>query len=244
VRLYPAVDILGGCAVRLVRGDYAAKTVYDEEPLSAARAWVAQGADALHVVDLDGAKSGQPQNLEHLRRIASELHVELQYGGGLRSMDSLARALQAGAARVILGTAALTDPQLLARAIKELGAERVAVAIDVRAGRAATAGWTQASDASAPQAATRMRGGGAERFVYTSVDRDGMLGGPDLDGLRAVADALQGHGELIYSGGIGELSDLEDLARSRAPGLAGVIVGKALYEHRFTVSEAQAALAA
>jgi phosphoribosylformimino-5-aminoimidazole carboxamide ribotide isomerase len=243
LRLYPAVDILGGCAVRLQRGDYAAKTVYDEEPLSAARAWVAQGADALHVVDLDGAKSGKPENIEHLRRIASELDVEVQYGGGLRSMQSLQLALEAGAARVILGTAALTDPQLLATAISELGASRVSVAIDVRAGRAATAGWTQASDITAPQAVTNMQRSGAERFVYTSVDRDGMLGGPDLDGMRAVSDALNGSGELIYSGGIGELLDLEDLARSRAPGLAGVIVGKALYEHRFSVSEAQAALA-
>jgi phosphoribosylformimino-5-aminoimidazole carboxamide ribotide isomerase len=243
VRLYPAVDILGGNAVRLLRGDYAEKTVYDDEPLSAARAWVAQGADALHVVDLDGAKSGRPENLEHLRRIAAELDVEVQYGGGLRSMESLQLALQAGAARVVLGTAALTDPQLLARAISELGAHRVAVAIDVRAGHASTAGWTQASDTTAPQAVARMRQAGAERFVYTCVDRDGMLSGPDLDGVRVVADALHGSGELIYSGGIGELSDLEDLARSRAPGLAGVIVGKALYEHRFTVSEAQAALA-
>ncbi|HEV2982347.1 MAG TPA: 1-(5-phosphoribosyl)-5-[(5-phosphoribosylamino)methylideneamino]imidazole-4-carboxamide isomerase [Solirubrobacteraceae bacterium] len=243
MRLYPAVDILGGCAVRLQRGDYAAKTVYDEDPLSAARAWVTEGADALHVVDLDGAKSGQPHNLEQLRRIATELDVEVQYGGGLRSMESLQHTLQAGAARVILGTAALTDPQLLARAISELGAGRVAVAIDVRAGHAATAGWTQASDTTAPQAVALMREAGAERFVYTSVDRDGMLGGPDLDGLRAVAEVLPGNGELIYSGGIGELSDLEDLARSRAPGLAGVIVGKALYEHRFSVSEARAALA-
>ena len=243
MRLYPAVVILGGCAVRLQRGDYAAKTVYDEDPLSAARSWVAQGADALHVVDLDGAKSGHPQNLEHLRRIAAELDVEVQYGGGLRSMQALELALAAGAARAVLGTAALTDPQLLARAIGELGAERVAVAIDVRAGRAATAGWTQASDASAPRAAAQMQQGGAERFVYTSVDRDGMLGGPDLDGMRAVADTLRGNGQLIYSGGIGRLGDLEDVARSRAPGLAGVIVGKALYEHRFTVSEAQAALA-
>jgi phosphoribosylformimino-5-aminoimidazole carboxamide ribotide isomerase len=243
VRLYPAVDILGGCAVRLQRGDYAVKTVYDEEPLSAARTWVAQGADALHVVDLDGAKSGQPENLEHLRRIASELAVEVQYGGGLRSMESLRRALEAGAARVILGTAALAEPELLARAISELGAERVAVSIDVRAGRAATAGWTQASEMTAPQAVARMQQGGAERFVYTSVDRDGMLAGPDLEGLRAVADALHGSGELLYSGGIGELSHLGDLARLRAPGLAGVIVGKALYEHRFTVSAAQAALA-
>jgi phosphoribosylformimino-5-aminoimidazole carboxamide ribotide isomerase len=244
VRLYPAVDILGGCAVRLQRGDYAAKTVYDEEPLSAARSWVAQGANALHVVDLDGARSGRPENLEHLRGIVSELEVEVQYGGGLRSLEALHDALGAGAARVILGTAALTDPELLARAIAEIGSDRVAVSIDVRAGHAATAGWTRASELSAPQAALRMHSGGARRFVYTSVDRDGMLGGPDLEGLRTVADALHGDGELIYSGGIGELGHLEELARLRAPGLAGVIVGKALYEHRFTVSDARVALAA
>jgi phosphoribosylformimino-5-aminoimidazole carboxamide ribotide isomerase len=243
VRLYPAVDILGGCAVRLQRGDYAAKTVYDEQPLAAARAWVAQGADALHVVDLDGARSGRPANLVHLRQIASELEVEVQYGGGLRSLHSLHDALAAGASRVILGTAALTDADLLARAVGELGAERVAVSIDVRAGRAATAGWTEASDMTAPQALARMQSSGARRFVYTSVDRDGMLGGHDLEGVLEVAQMIDDDAQALYSGGIGELGDLEELARLRAPGLAGVIVGKALYEHRFSVSQAQSALA-
>jgi phosphoribosylformimino-5-aminoimidazole carboxamide ribotide isomerase len=209
VKLYPAVDILGGSAVRLQRGDYAQKTVYDEHPLSAARGWVSQGAQALHVVDLDGARSGRPGNL---------------------------------AARVILGTAALTDSDLLAQAVAELGAQRVTVAVDVRAGHAAASGWTEASELTAPEALERMQRSGAQRFVYTSVDRDGMLGGPDLEGLQTVAASLRDGGELTYSGGIGELGHLEDLARLRAPGLTGVIVGKALYEQRFTVSEAQAAL--
>jgi len=240
VRLYPAVDILGGCAVRLAQGDYAAKTVYDEEPLSAARSWVEQGADALHVVDLDGAKSGQPQNLEHLRQIASELAVEVQYGGGLRSMQSLALALQAGAARVILGTAAVVDPALLRGVLDAHGPEVVLVSVDVRGGRVATSGWTESTGAQAAAVLERLHASGVREFVYTNVDRDGMLEGPDLEEVRLVAEAVRGR--VVYSGGIGELSDLEGLAGLRLASLEGVIVGKALYEGRFTVAEALAAL--
>jgi phosphoribosylformimino-5-aminoimidazole carboxamide ribotide isomerase len=241
MELYPAVDILGGCAVRLQRGDYDAKTVYEHDPLGAAGEWVAQGARRLHVVDLDGARRGEPVNLEHLRRIADALEVDVQYGGGLRSLETMRQALDAGASRVVVGTAALTDPDLLREAIDELGARRVAVAVDVREGRAATSGWTQASELGALDALRTLRESGAERFIYTSVDRDGMLGGPELEEVHALAQALTGC-ELLYSGGVGELGHLEELARLRAPGLTGVIVGKALYERRFTVAQAQAAL--
>jgi phosphoribosylformimino-5-aminoimidazole carboxamide ribotide isomerase len=241
VKLYPAVDILGGSAVRLTRGDYEQKTVYDQDPLSAARAWVQDGASALHVVDLDGAKEGRPANLAHLRRIAGALDVPVQYGGGLRTLDAVGDAIAAGAARVILGTAAMTEPELLREALEAHGAERVIVSVDARGGRVTTAGWTRASDVGPEQALERFSAAGVLHFVYTDVDRDGMLEGPDLDNARLLAAAAPAGG-LVYSGGIGELEHLHALASLRAPGLAGVIVGKALYERRFTVAQAQQAL--
>ena len=241
MRLYPAIDILGGSAVRLLQGDYDAKQVYAADPLDAARAWCQAGARQLHVVDLDGARDGAPVNLEHLRRIAATLEVPVQYGGGLRTPDAIARALAAGAERVILGTAAFSEPDLLREALDEHGPERVLVSVDVRGGRVATAGWTQSGALDAPQALERLRRAGVEQFVFTNVDRDGMLEGPDLEQVRLVVAGV-GDNSLLYSGGIGRLADLEALAHLRAPALAGVIVGKALYEQRFTVAQAEAAL--
>jgi phosphoribosylformimino-5-aminoimidazole carboxamide ribotide isomerase len=240
VILYPAIDIMGGSAVRLVKGDFAASTVYDEDPLSAARAWIEAGAERLHVVDLDGARAGAPVNLEHLRRIAGEPGVEVQYGGGLRTLEALGDALAAGAQRAILGTAAFTDPDLLERALAAHGPERVLVSVDVRAGRVATAGWTQTTQITAAQVVASLHERGVRELVYTDVDRDGMLEGPDLEGVRDVARAVRGR--MLYSGGIGSLADLEGLAALGEGSLAGVIVGKALYERRFTVAAARGAL--
>ena len=242
MRLYPAIDILEGNAVRLVQGDFDARTVYEADPLAAAHAWVKAGARHLHVVDLDGARSGEPVNLEHLRRIHSELEVDVQYGGGLRSAHSVRDALQAGAARVLLGTAAFTDPDLLGEVLADHGPERVLVSVDARGGHVATAGWTDRTELTAQDALLGLHARGVRRFVFTDVDRDGMLEGPDLDAVRCLAGAVDG--ELVYSGGIGRLADLERLARLHAPNLDGVIVGKALYERRFTVAEAQRALEA
>ncbi|HWW90292.1 MAG TPA: 1-(5-phosphoribosyl)-5-[(5-phosphoribosylamino)methylideneamino]imidazole-4-carboxamide isomerase [Solirubrobacteraceae bacterium] len=243
--LYPAIDILGGNAVRLERGDFDAKKVYDEDPLSAARVWVDAGARFLHVVDLDGAKSGEPANLDQLRRIAS-LGVPVQYGGGLRTIDAFEQALEAGAARAILGTAALTDPELLEQALERHGAERVVVSVDVRGGEVAIDGWTKTADVGAREMFASLIERGVRELAYTNVDRDGMLGGLDFEELISVAKAAQ-RGRLIYSGGIGELADLERLAalreEARLENLTGVIVGKALYEGRFTIAQANGALA-
>jgi phosphoribosylformimino-5-aminoimidazole carboxamide ribotide isomerase len=246
VKLYPAIDILGGNAVRLVKGDFDAKKVYDEDPLSAARGWVDEGARYLHVVDLDGAREGRPVNLEHLRRITSELGVPVQYGGGLRTPEAIAEALEEGAERVIVGTAAFTDPDLLERALQRHGPERVMVSVDVRAGEVAIEGWTKAADVRVREVFARLIDRGVRELAYTNVDRDGMLEGLNIDDLVWVAKAAT-DGHLIYSGGIAGLEDLEHMAKLRAEAhlenLDGVIVGKALYERRFTVAEAQAALA-
>jgi phosphoribosylformimino-5-aminoimidazole carboxamide ribotide isomerase len=241
VNLYPAIDILGGSAVRLTKGDFDAKKIYNEDPLSAARGWVREGARWLHVVDLDGAREGRPVNLEHLRRIAGELDTPVQYGGGLRSVKAVADALDAGAARVILGTAAFTQAGLLEQALAEHGQERVLVSVDVRGGHVTTAGWTETTEITTEAVIDSLAARGARDLVFTNVDRDGMLEGPDLEEVRRVAQAV--NGSLIYSGGIGQLADLEGLAGLGETSLAGVIVGKALYERCFTVAQAHAALA-
>jgi phosphoribosylformimino-5-aminoimidazole carboxamide ribotide isomerase len=245
VRLYPAIDILGGNAVRLVKGDFDAKKVYDEDPLSAARAWVEDGAEYLHVVDLDGAKRGEPVNLEQLRRLASESGVPVQYGGGLRTARAAADALAAGAARVILGTVAFTDPDALSEMLDAHGHERLLVGIDVRGGCVATHGWLERTDTLARDAFAELRRRGVRHFVFTNIDHDGMLDGANREEVVSVAQAV-GEGSVIFSGGIGKLSDLQALAELREElsleALTGVIVGTALYEKRFTVAEAKAAL--
>jgi phosphoribosylformimino-5-aminoimidazole carboxamide ribotide isomerase len=240
VILYPAIDIRDGKAVRLAQGDFAQETVYDADPLSAARAWVDGGARWLHVVDLDGARSGTPANLEHLERIAGELGVPVQFGGGLRSLESVEAALRAGAERVILGTAAYTDVDFLDDVLAQHAA-RVVVSVDVRGGRVASAGWTQQTEMEAGAVIEHLQRRGVRRLVYSSIERDGMLTGPDVAEVQRVAEAVRG--QFIYSGGIGTLEDLRALAALRQVNLGGVIVGKALYERRFGVGEAIAALA-
>lgn len=242
MNLYPAIDILGGSAVRLTKGDYDTKRVYDTDPLSAAREWVKDGARFLHVVDLDGARGGAPANLDHLGRIASELSVPVQFGGGLRSLSAIEGAIEAGAERVILGTSAFTDPSLLGQALGEWPG-RVLVSVDVREGRVATEGWTKTIAGGLEEMIAELSARGASKLVYTNVDRDGMLEGPDLEEVRHVAQVMS-DSSLIYSGGIGRLADLEGLAKLGEASLDGVIVGKALYERRFTIAEAQATLGA
>jgi phosphoribosylformimino-5-aminoimidazole carboxamide ribotide isomerase len=246
VRLYPAIDILGGNAVRLVQGDFDAKKVYDEDPLSAARGWVEDGAEYLHVVDLDGAKQGKPVNLEQLRQIAAESGVPVQYGGGLRTAAAVADALQAGAARVILGTVAMLDPTVLRECLEAHGPDRILVGVDVRAGEVVTHGWLMGTDVQARVAFDALYERGVRNFVFTNVDHDGMLDGANREEVVWVTKAV-GEGSVIFSGGIGKLSDLQALADLRQElaldVLTGVIVGTALYEKRFTVAEAKAALA-
>jgi phosphoribosylformimino-5-aminoimidazole carboxamide ribotide isomerase len=238
--LLPAVDIRDGRAVRLRQGRFDEETVYADNPLEAARSFVYAGARYLHVVDLDGAREGAPVNLHHLERIAGELDAEVQYGGGLRTLGAVRNALAAGASRVVLGTAALTDAHLLGEALREFG-ERVRVAIDVRGGRVAVAGWTEATGRLPLEVIRDLEARGVTGFVYTDTDRDGMLEGPDVDEVAHIARAAAG--ELTYSGGIGSLGHLTALRDLELANLRGVICGKALYEASFTVAEALEALA-
>ena len=237
--LYPALDILDGRVVRLLQGDFEQRTEYAAEPVEAALAWAGAGARRLHVVDLDGARAGAPVNLAAVKLITAETALPVQLGGGLRSAEAIAAAFDAGAARVVLGTAAFADEALLAAALANHG-DRVVVSIDVRGGMVSTAGWTQTGSLGAVDAARELSARGVRSFVYTDVDRDGMLGGLDLAAIVRVTDAVAG--ELVYSGGIGSLEDLRALAALGHPRLAGVIAGKALYEGRFTIEQAEEAL--
>jgi phosphoribosylformimino-5-aminoimidazole carboxamide ribotide isomerase len=239
VNLYPAIDILGGNAVRLAKGDFEEKKVYDESPASAAQAFKDEGASYLHVVDLDGAKSGTPQNIVRMGKIADELGLPIQYGGGLRSVDAVDSAIEAGAWRVIIGTAVFTAPEVLTHALDAHGPDRVVVSVDARGGYVATHGWLSTTNVPVREAIARLRGEGVRLFVYTNIDHDGMLDGPDLDDAATAAEAA-GEGNMILSGGVGTLEHLRAL---KGLPCDGVIVGKALYEQRFTVAEALAALA-
>ena len=234
--LYPAVDILDGRAVRLVQGEFSDSTLYFDDPVDAARAWLDAGARALHVVDLDGAREGSPMNLDSVRSITELADVPVQVGGGIRSPEHVSAALENGASRVVIGTAAYRDPAFLDAVVSSFGS-RVAVAVDVRDGRVSAAGWTEDTGLEPLTAIERLAGQGVGSFVYTNVERDGMLSGPDLDEARRVVEAVEG--SVIWSGGVGDLSHLRSLAELA---LEGVIVGKALYEGRFTVAEGQRAL--
>jgi phosphoribosylformimino-5-aminoimidazole carboxamide ribotide isomerase len=242
VVLYPAVDIRDGHAVRLAQGDYARETEYDADPVDAARRWEDAGARWLHVVDLDGAREGKPRNLDHVRRISAAVGIPIQLGGGLRDSGLVEHAISTGVERIVLGTAAVDDPDFVA-AVAEVHGDRVVVSVDARSGRVSRQGWRVGTDTSPAALISALCERGVSRFVYTPVEADGLMEGPGLDDLSGVGDAAaEGGAELTYSGGVGSLDDLKALAGLGLPALTGVIVGRALYEGRFTIGEATAAL--
>ncbi|CAB4347044.1 unannotated protein [freshwater metagenome] len=239
MKLYPAIDILGGLAVRLRQGNYDESTVYSDSPVDAARAWLAAGAEVLHVVDLDGARGGVPVNLESVREITAESDVPVQLGGGLRSVESVESALDAGVSHVILGTAALQDPALLDLLLVE-HSDRMIVSVDSRAGIAAVAGWEESDGVNALDALAALESRGVARLIVSDIEVDGTMDGPNLEQIQATGETLTI--PFIYSGGVGSLDDLTALAAVAPSNLDGVIVGKALYDGVFTIPEAQAAL--
>jgi len=235
VILYPAIDIRGGQAVRLLRGDYERETAYDADPVDAATRWADEGAQFLHVVDLDGAKAGEPRNLEAVRRIAAAVECPIQVGGGLRDADSVRSVLDAGAERVVIGTAALRDPEFLDAMIEAHG-EGIVVSVDARKGRVALEGWTEG----VVEAVAALSERGVARFLCTAIEVDGTMEGLALGQLGEIAAATEA--QVIASGGVGDLAHLESLASESPPNVEGAIVGRALYERKFTVAEAIEAL--
>ncbi|HXF94758.1 MAG TPA: 1-(5-phosphoribosyl)-5-[(5-phosphoribosylamino)methylideneamino]imidazole-4-carboxamide isomerase [Gemmatimonadales bacterium] len=236
MELYPAVDVQGGRVVRLQQGEAHRATAYADDPVALARAFADAGARWVHFVDLDRAL-GRGSNLELARRFLEAAPIRVQVGGGLRGEAAIEDMLAWGAARVVIGTKAATDPALVERLLRRHGAERLAVGIDAKHGRVAVRGWTEVFDLTPRELAARVKAQGARTVIYTDVERDGMLRGPDLAGARALAALGL---EVIASGGVSSLADLQAV---REAGLAGAIVGRALYEGRFTLPEALACLA-
>lgn len=235
MQLIPAVDVLDGKVVRLVEGDFDRVTVYADDPVEQAAAWQEAGAALVHVVDLAGARDGTPS--EPLWRALSDAGVRFQVGGGIRSPQAAGRAVEAGAARVVMGTAAVWQPELLAATVAELGAAQVVAALDVRGGRAAGQGWLDEGRL-LPEVVADLVGAGVVRALVTGIGRDGTMQGPDLDVIAAVQAVAPGLA-ILGSGGVAELGDLVELA---AVGVEAAIVGRALYEAAFTVEEALALL--
>lgn len=237
--LYPAIDIRGGQAVRLTQGDYERETAYDADPVDAAKRWAGEGAEILHVVDLDGAKAGEPQNLDAVEQIARAVECPIQVGGGLRDPSSVTAVLNTGAERVVIGTAALRDPEFLAVALEAHG-DRVVVSVDARDGKVSLSGWTETGDVDVAEAVADLSDRGVTRFLCTAIEVDGTMEGPALGELSRIAAATKA--QIIASGGVGTLAHLESLAREAAPNIEGAIVGRALYERKFTVAEGIVAL--
>lgn len=236
--LYPAIDLLGGRCVRLTRGDFAQVSVFDDDPIRMARHWRDEGGAWLHVVDLDGAREGEPRHLDPLRAMATETGLPIQYSGGLRTLASIETALEAGAARVTLGTAAVLDRPLLEAALARWG-DRIAVSVDARGGHITIAGWLQSVTDTAADFAAAMVGLGVRTLIVTNVDRDGTLAGVDdklLADLRTALPSVR----LIGGGGV---SSLDDALRLAALGVDGVLLGRALYEGAIHLPEALRAIA-
>lgn len=230
----PAIDLLDGCCVRLMQGAYDQVTNYHRNPLTVARQWESQGATLLHVVDLDAARSGgQTHNTETIASIAKHVSIPVQTGGGIRSSADVTRILEHGIHRVIIGTAAIQDPSLVRAMVAKYGAERVAVGIDAKAGEVRVSGWLEGTGVAAFEFAQEMERLGIRRIIYTDISRDGTMTGPNLSAYRTLGVQLES-AKLMASGGVSGPEDLVALSELESVGVDSVIVGRALYEGKFS----------
>lgn len=222
--IFPAIDIRGGNAVRLTQGDYDQEKVYHTDPVAVAKEWEAQGAEYIHIVDLDGAKSGESANGEAIRRIAKSVNIPIQVGGGVRSMEDVTRHIQNGVRRVIIGTSAIENPSFVQEAVKRYG-DQIAVSIDARNGYVATDGWTSTSDTKATTLIQQLESFGVQTIVYTDILKDGMMQGPNFEELKEVNESTTI--DVIASGGVSTEENVQSLQEMN---MYGAIIGKALYE--------------
>ena len=239
MEIIPAIDLMGGRVVRLTQGDPSRETRYSHDPAGVALEWERQGARRLHLVDLDGALAGSPANQTALREIFRVVRVPAQVGGGLRTLDAVRTVLDIGAASAVVGTAAIRDPGFLEAACGAFPG-RIALGLDARGGMLAASGWAEATAIRATDLARRASDLPLAAIICTEIERDGMLSGPDLDGLSAVASATRI--PVIASGGVASVQDIRALKTLRPLGVVGVIIGKALYDGRLTLPEALAAI--
>lgn len=233
--MFPAVDISEGRCVRLLQGRFGTETVYSDDPVKVALGFSSAGARWLHIVDLDGAKTGVASNRELVLEVVRRASCPVQAGGGVRSLDDVEDLIAAGANRAVLGTIALEDPDEMARACARFG-ERIAVSLDARSGELAAHGWTVGSGIPVEEAVGAFAAAGVSLFIYTDVTRDGTMTGPDIQGLTRVTELTDV--PVVASGGVSTLDEVKTVARMRTTGVAGVVVGRALYEGKFTIGEA------
>jgi phosphoribosylformimino-5-aminoimidazole carboxamide ribotide isomerase len=233
--IIPAIDLRGGKVVRLFQGRFDQEKVYSSDPVKVAKHWAKQGTKFLHIVDLDGASSGAPKNLEALKKILSEVGLPLEFGGGVRSIEAISGLLNSGVQRVVLGTRAANDAQFLKKAFKKFG-EKIIVSIDAKGAKVLTQGWSSSSSKTILDFAKELKEMGFKQVIYTDVSKDGALVGPNILGIK---ELVRKTGlDVIVSGGVGGLKDLIKLKSLQKKGVSGVIVGKALYEGKFTLAEA------
>jgi phosphoribosylformimino-5-aminoimidazole carboxamide ribotide isomerase len=235
MEVIPAIDLLGGKCVRLYQGDYHRSEVFNENPVEVARNWLEQGATRLHVVDLDGAKQGKSINLEAIAAIVKAIPIPVQVGGGLRDRESITKLINLGVDRVIVGTVAVEQPELIQQLCQEFPG-RIVVGIDARNGKVATRGWLETSEIEATELAQRMARLGAVAIIYTDIHRDGTLSGPNLEALRELATGIKI--PVIASGGVSSLTDVLNLLALEPLGVTGAIVGRAIYTGDVNLAEA------
>ena len=237
MELIPAIDLIDGKCVRLYQGDYSKETVYSDDPVEVALRWESLGASRIHIVDLDGARSGSPDNLSVVKRIVEAVQVPVQMGGGVRTLDSARRIIEAGVQRVMLGTVAVREPDIVRSACTELGSEAVVVAVDSRDGKVAVSGWTSASDMKATDLIARMMQAGVRTFLCTDISRDGTLAGPNYDLMRDLVEVASVG--VLAAGGIASVEHVKSLVKV---GVGGAVVGKALYTGDIDLGEALEAI--
>lgn len=235
--IYPAIDMRGGKCVRLLQGDYGKETVYGDSPFVMAEKFAAAGAGWIHMVDLDGAKDGRRINDAFVVEAAQRLEGNVQIGGGIRTEADIVHYLENGISRVIIGSVAVSDPDFAVEMIRKYG-EKIAIGLDAKNGYVATHGWLETSGVKAVELGKRFADAGAETFIFTDIATDGMLSGPNIEAVRTLA--RETGKSVIASGGVSSIADLEALQKFSAEGVTGAIVGKAIYEGRFTVEEAVA----
>jgi phosphoribosylformimino-5-aminoimidazole carboxamide ribotide isomerase len=233
--IFPAIDIRGGKCVRLLKGDFAQETVFSEHPAEMAKQWEAQGAKFLHLVDLDGARAGSPQNMAAVRAIIAAVDIPVELGGGIRTMDDIAMVLASGVQRVILGSVAVRDPELVRAACLRYG-ERVVVGIDAKDGIVAVDGWGVSGDVEAGELAKRMKEAGVKTIIYTDISRDGTLAGVNVAATKKLAE--ESGVAIVASGGVRSLDDISALLAVASSGIAGVIVGKSIYTGTLSLKQA------
>ncbi|WP_226085849.1 1-(5-phosphoribosyl)-5-[(5-phosphoribosylamino)methylideneamino]imidazole-4-carboxamide isomerase [Mesobacillus sp. S13] len=233
--IYPAIDMRGGKCVRLLQGDYDKETVYGDSPFEMAKKFADEGAKWIHMVDLDGARDGKRVNDQFVIQAAKELGVNVQIGGGIRSEDDINHYLENGVSRVIIGSIAVSNPEFAEEMVRKYGA-KIAIGLDAKNGFVATHGWLNTSEVSAVDLGKRFADAGAETFIFTDIATDGTLAGPNLEATRQLA--METGKSVIASGGVSSLDDLGALRQLRADGVSGAIVGKAIYEGRFSVKSA------